>query len=232
MQANIWMQFKRGDSKQTDKAVKAVDNYIRTHKPPVELTYRWAGLHYVNLVFQDIMFRQMLESFAGTVIIVFIMMAVLFRSLLWGVAALIPLTLTIATIYGVTGIVGKDYDMPVAVMSAITFGIAIDFAVHFLERSRQIYHKTGSWEQTVAKMFGEPALAISRNVLVVALGFLPLMVAQLVPYKTTAVLLFGILFFSGIMTLLLPALLKVAEKPFFRKQIGKRQPAEPSEVKV
>lgn len=230
MSANIWMQFTRGDSKQTERAVKAVDNYIRNHRPPVELSYRWAGLHYVNLVFQDIMFWQMLESFAGTVVIVFIMMVVLFRSLLWAVAAMIPLTLTIATIYGVTGIVGKDYDMPVAVMSAITLGIAIDFAVHFLERSRQINNETGSWKQTVAIMFGEPALAISRNVLVVALGFLPLMVAQLVPYKTTAVLLFGILFFSGLMTLLLlPALLTVAEKWFFRKQTGNRQVTEPTE---
>lgn len=230
MHANIWMQFTRGDSTQTDKTVKAVDSYIRTHKPPVELSYRWAGLHYVNLVFQDIMFWQMLKSFAGTVVIVFIMMLVLFRSLLWAAASMIPFTLTIATIYGVTGIVGKDYDMPVAVMSAITLGVAIDFAIHFLERSRQIYSETGSWKQTVPKMFGEPALAINRNVLVVALGFLPLMVAQLVPYKTTAVMLFGILFFSGLVTLLLlPALLTVAEKWFFKKQTGNRQVTEPTE---
>jgi hypothetical protein len=227
MCANIRIQFTQGDSKQTDKTVKAVDRYIKTHEPPVELSCNWAGLHYVNLVFQDIMFRQMLESFAGTVIIVFIMMTVLFRSFLWAVASMIPLTLTIAAIYGVTGIVGKDYDMPVAVMSAITLGIAIDFAIHFLERSRQIYSETGSWKLTAEKMSGEPALAISRNVLVVAFGFLPLMVAQLIPYKTTAVLLFGILFFSGSMTLLLlPALLTVGETWFFGKRTVDRRGTE------
>ncbi|WP_448873456.1 efflux RND transporter permease subunit [Desulfobulbus propionicus] len=230
MAANIWIQFTRGDSTQTDKAVKAVDSYFSTHPPPAELSLRWAGLHYVNLVFQEIMFWQMLGSFAGTVVIVFVMMVVLFRSLLWAVAAMIPLTLTIAAIYGVTGLVGKDYDMPVAVMSAITLGIAIDFAVHFLERSRQLYRETGNWPQAVTRMFGEPALAISRNVLVVALGFLPLMVAQLVPYKTTAVLLFGILFFSGLMTLLLlPALLTVAEPWFFRRQTGRQRIPAPGE---
>ena len=117
--------------------------------------------------------------------------------------------------------------MPVAVMSAITLGIAIDFAIHFLERSRQIYNETGSWKETVPKVFSEPALAIFRNVLVVALGFLPLMLAQLAPYKTTAVMLFGILFFSGLMTLLLlPALLTVAEKWFFKKQSENRQATE------
>ncbi len=216
--AAIRMQFKQGDSTQTDKAVRSVDTYLKANPPPVGLSHRWAGLHYVNLVFQEIMFRQMLGSFVGSFIIVFVMMAVLFRSLLWATACMLPLSFTIAAIYGITGIVGKDYDMPVAVMSAITLGIAVDFAIHFLERSRRLYRETGSWKAAVPLVFGEPALAISRNVLVVALGFLPLMVAHLVPYKITAVLLFGILSTSGLVTLLfLPALLTVAEKRFFGK---------------
>ncbi len=218
MRANVWVQFNRGDSTQTARAVEAVKTYMESVRPPVELSHRWAGLHYVNLVFQDRMFTGMLGSFIGSFVIVFILMTILFRSLPWAAACMIPLTLTIAAIYGATGIAGKDYDMPVAVLSAISLGIAIDFAIHFLERSRQIFHETGSWAQTVPKVFGEPALAISRNVLVVALGFLPLMVAELVPYKTTSVLLFGILFFSGLVTLAcLPAVLTVFEKRFFGK---------------
>lgn len=228
MRANVWMQFTRGDSTQTEKTVKAVDAYVKGHKPPVELTYRWAGLHYINLVFQDKMFWGMLGSFCGSFIIVFFMMVILFRSWLWAAACMIPLTITIATIYGVTGIIGKDYDMPVAVLSAISLGIAIDFAIHFLERSRQIYRETGSWKETVPRVFAGPALAISRNVLVVALGFLPLTVAQLIPYKTTAVLLFGILFLSGFITLFcLPALLTVAEKRFFKDKTTGRKGNEP-----
>lgn len=222
MRANIRVQFNRGDSTQTAKAVEAVKAYIKSFKPPVELSHRWAGLHYVNLVFQDKMFTGMLGSFIGSFIIVFILMIVLFRSLPWAAACMIPLTFTIAAIYGATGIAGKDYDMPVAVLSAISLGIAIDFAIHFLERSRQMFRETGSWAQTVPKVFGEPALAISRNVLVVALGFLPLMVARLVPYKTTSVLLFGILLFSGLVTLsCLPAVLTVFEKLFFGKEASK-----------
>lgn len=224
MRAAVWMQFPTGDSMHTAKTVKAVEDYMRSHKPPVSLSCNWAGLHYVNLVFQDIMFWQMLASFAGTLVIVFIMMTLLFRSVLWAAASMLPLVLTIAATYGLTGIVGKDYDMPVAVLSAITIGIAIDFAVHFMQRSRQIHGETRSWKASVPIVFGEPAVAITRNVLVVALGFLPLMVAQLIPYRTTAILLFGILFFSGLMTLLLlPAMLTVGEKWFFRRQGGSPQ---------
>jgi predicted RND superfamily exporter protein len=136
MSGTIQMQFTRGDSSQTRKAVDAVDSYLKENPPPVALSHRWSGLHYVNLVFQDIMFRQMLGSFLGAFVIVFFMVAFLFRSFVWAGACMIPLTLTITAIYGVTGIIGKDYDMPVAVLSAITLGIAVDFGIHFLERNR------------------------------------------------------------------------------------------------
>jgi hypothetical protein len=79
------------------------------------------------------------------------------------------------------------------------------------------YARKGSWQAVVPEMFGEPARAISRNVLVIAIGFLPLLVASLVPYKTTGIMLFLILSCSGIVTLLaLPAVLTVAERCFFR----------------
>jgi hypothetical protein len=159
----------------------------------------------------------MLQSFMGSFIIVFIMMAVLFRSALWGIVCMIPLLVTIAVIYGIIGLVGKDYDMPVAVLSALTLGMAVDFAIHFLERARTSFAKTGSWRESSAEMFGEPARAISRNVLVIAIGFLPLLAAPLIPYKTVGIFLCAIMALSGAVTLLaLPSILKLAEKVMFK----------------
>jgi hypothetical protein len=66
-------------------------------------------------------------------------------------------------------------------------------------------------------MFGEPARAISRNVLVIAIGFLPLLLASLIPYKTVGIFLCVIMALSGAITLLvLPAIIKLAEKALFR----------------
>lgn len=222
MQASIMLQFPRGDSTLTEQTVRAADAYMAAHRPPADLTVRWAGLHYVNLYFQETMFWEMLGSFGGSFAIVFVMMVVLFRSVRWGALCMLPLTLTIGAIYGLTGLVGKDYDMPVAVLSAISLGIAVDFAIHFLERGRHLAREAGSWEAALPHVFGEPALAITRNVLIVALGFLPLMVAQLIPYKTTAVLLFGILAVSGVMTLVaLPAVLTLGQRWFFGGRQGR-----------
>ena len=216
MRANILMQFPTGDSMNTKATVKAVDKYISKHAPPIELSYRWAGLHYINLVLEAKLVWGFLKSFAGSFIIVFVMMTFLFRSPLWGLLCMVPLSITLLAIYGTTGLVGKDYDLPIAVLSALSIGMAVDFAIHFLERSRVAYAQKGSWTAVVPIMFGEPARAISRNVMVIALGFLPLLVASLVPYKTTGILLFMILSASGLITLLaLPAALRIGEKTFF-----------------
>ena len=216
-EANIQLQFTTGDSMRTREAVKEIDTYFNEHKPPVELSYRWAGLHYINRVLEQKLVWGFLKSFVSSFLIVFLMMTFLFRSPLWGLLSMLPLSITLALIYGTTGVVGKDYDLPIAVLSALSIGMAVDFAIHFLERSRAAYNEKGSWEQTILKVFGEPARAISRNVMVIAIGFLPLLTAPLIPYKTTGVMLFTILSFSGLITLLvLPAILTVCKKWFFK----------------
>ena len=215
--ANLWLQLNSGDNKDMEKVVQAVDKYFIDNPPPVPLDYNWAGLTYINTVWQEKMVFGMLQSFMGSFVIVFIMMAILFRSPLWGIICMIPLTLTILVIYGIIGLVGKDYDMPVAVLSALTLGMAVDFAIHFLERARDTYAKTSSWRESAAEMFSEPARAISRNVMVIAIGFLPLLAAPLVPYKTVGIFLCAIMALSGTVTLLaLPAVVKIAEKKLFR----------------
>jgi predicted RND superfamily exporter protein len=146
------------------------------------------------------------------------MMVVLFRSPTWGLLAMVPLTMTIGWIYGIIGFIGKEYDMPVAVLSSLTLGLAVDFAIHFLERARATYTKTGSWAQAITIMFEEPSRAISRNVIVIAIGFTPLLLAPLVPYKTVGVFLASIMAISGLATMLiLPALITILQGWLFRK---------------
>ena len=144
----------------------------------------------------------------------------LFRSFLWGLLSMIPLTLTVGLIYGVIGLVGKDYDMPVAVLSALSLGLAVDFAIHFLARSRQFFDQTGDWNETVEKMFGEPGRAISRNVIILGAGFLPLLAAPLVPYQTVGIFIAAIIFAAGVITLvLLPASMSYLKRFLFRRTI-------------
>ncbi len=215
---NIWLQLKSGDNKDMESVIAEVNTFMADNPPPVALTHQWAGLTYINVVWQEKMVNGMLNSFLGSFIVVFLMMTILFRSPLWGILAMAPLTVTIAFIYGIIGIIGKDYDMPVAVLSSLTLGLAVDFAIHFLERSRMAVKKAGSWQKGIKEMFEEPARAISRNVIVIAVGFTPLLAAPLVPYKTVGVFLASIMAISGIATMfILPALITMLDRFLFKK---------------
>jgi uncharacterized protein len=214
---SVWVQLKSGDNQDMGRVVAATNEFLRDNPPPLGLrTPEWFGLTYINVEWQDKMVKGMLMAFAGSFLVVFLLMTILFRSALWGLLSMIPLTVTIGAIYGAVGLVGKDYDMPTAVLSSLTLGLAVDFAIHFLARARAIHAETGSWEKAFPSVFGEPARAILRNIIVIAAGFLPLLLAPLMPYKTVGILLATILLVSGAGTLLiLPALVTVLEKRLF-----------------
>jgi len=213
----LWIQLKSGDNQDMQAVVSAVSEFLESNPGPVALSGKWFGLNYINVVWQDKMVSGMLEAFLGSFVIVLVMMIALFRSFWWGLLSMIPLTITISFIYGVIGHIGKDYDMPVAVLSSLSLGLAVDYAIHFLARSRELQKEHGSWKETLPHVFDEPARAIARNVIVIGVGFTPLIAAPLVPYQTVGIFISSILFIAGLATLfLLPALIRLLSAILFR----------------
>jgi predicted RND superfamily exporter protein len=216
--ASIWLQLNSGDNVDMSQVIDHVDNYLQSHPLPPGVEMRWAGLTYINVVWQEAMVKGMVSSLLGAFVVVSIIMVFLFRSLLFGLLAMIPLSATILFIYGIVGWAGKDYDMPVAILSALSLGLSVDFAIHFIQRLREMVDKHGSFEKAIALMFEEPARAISRNAIVVAVGFLPLLLSPLVPYNTVGMFLAAIMIISCLTTLvILPILMNYLKGFLFNK---------------
>jgi len=204
----IWLQLKSGDNQDMSQVMGFLDNYIANNPLPAEVEMRWAGKTFINVVWQDVMVNGMLKSLIGAFAVVFFMMAFLFRSPRLGLLAMVPLSVTILGVYGIIGWVGKDYDMPIAVLSSLTLGLSVDFAIHFIERARALIRASGSFASASKQLFEEPARAIARNAIVIAIGFTPLFFAPLVPYITVGAFMAAIMALSGVTTLiLLPALM-------------------------
>ncbi|SDZ77354.1 efflux RND transporter permease subunit [Microbulbifer marinus] len=199
----VWVQLTSGDNQHMNAVVELVEQYVAANPPPLAVELQWAGKAYLNSVWQDAMVAGMMDSLMSAFVVVLIMMVLLFRSLLWGLLAMLPLTLTISLIYGMVGWLGIDYDMPIAVLSALTLGLSVDFAIHFIERTRSYLHSGRGYDETMRLMFDEPGRAIARNALVIALGFTPLLFAPLVPYVTVGIFLATIMAASALVTLLL-----------------------------
>ena len=211
-EADIWVQLTSGDNTDMAGVAEEVKRFVAANPPPVPLRAEWAGLTYLNVVWQDRMVTGMLSSLAGSFVMVFIMMVILYRSILFGLLSMIPLSVTIIFIYGLLGWTGKDYDMPVAVLSSLTLGLSVDFAIHFLERARELQKTLGSWAAAIKEMFKEPAMAISRNAITVSVGFLPLLFAPLAPYRTVGFFLAAIMMVSWLATIFILAALVTALK--------------------
>ena len=125
-----------------------------------------------------------------------------------------PMSATVLFVYGVLGFAGKDYDMPLAVLSTLVLGISIDFAIHFLQRYREQMKETvATSRQALGRVFEEPARAITRNALIVALGFLPMLFSSLMPYLVVGALMASIMVLSWFVSLLLlPAVITLFQR--------------------
>ena len=182
----------------------ASDQLERSPIPGVEL--EWAGEAYLNLTWQQEMVSGMLVGFATTLAVIFALLLGLFRSLKWALLALAPVLGTVVVVYGLMAYIGRDMDMPVAVLSTMVLGIGVDFAIHFVERFRGLRARTGSTDAALAGFYGEPATAMTRNAVVIAVGFSPLLFSSLVPYVVVGVLLASIILLSWLASLIvLPA---------------------------
>ena len=90
-----------------------------------------------------------------------------------------------------------------------------------LQRTRASYRDTGDWGRTVGEMFAEQARAITRNAIVIAVGFLPLLASPLVPYNPVGFFLFAIMVVSCLVTLtLLPGVMELLKRRLFTGSPG------------
>lgn len=209
--ANIWVQMQAGDNLEMVRVERLVASHLVATPPPAGIQIRWSGLTYINKVWQDEMVVGMMKAVLGGFVAVFALMVILFRSVSLGFLAMLPLIFAITLSYGLAALAGKEYDMPMAVCSALTLGLSIDFAIHFVQRYRNNLARLGNDARAANDVvFGETARAIVRNALVIAVGFSPMVLSPLGPYKTVGVFFAVLMLFSALTALgLLPGLLRL-----------------------
>lgn len=221
--ANLWIQMKAGENIEMRKVEDSTNDFLKENPPPKGITIRWSGLTFINKVWQNLMVGGMLKAVLGSFWIVFFLMVVEFRSIRIGIISMLPLTIAIIASYGAVGLLGKDYDMPIAVCGALSLGMAVDFAIHYLQRFKAAYQELKSIQAAHLFMFGEPFRAILGNAIVVSLGFLPLITSTLTPYMTVGVFFALLMIFSALTTLLLlPAMMNLYGAKLLGKEVSVR----------
>jgi hypothetical protein len=211
--ANILLWLKNWDAGVMRKVMATTDAYLATHPMPGSATVRPAGIAYFNLVWSDEVLWSMIDSFLTGLALVLILLVIQTRSILWGLLMFVPLLVTIAVLYGVVGLIGKDFDMPVAILSTLSLGLAVDFAIHFVARFRQRYREHPDLEKALVWTVARPGRGIFLNAVLFGLGFAVMVFADLTPYITVGVFMAAIMLLSALLSVvLLPGLVHLLRK--------------------
>ena len=217
--ANVIVQLKSWDAVGTRAVLTDALNYLAAHPIP-GVQFKPAGIAYFNLVWNDEVLRGMLSGFLASSVLVLLLLILEYRSLKWGLISFVPLLFTVLLIYGVVGFVGKDFDMPIAVLSTLSLGLAVDFAIHFVSRFQQRYGETGDVADALEWTVARPGRGILRNALLFASGFSVMLFARLTPYITVGAFMIAIMLLSAAATvILLPALVSLAAKRLVAQEV-------------
>ncbi len=215
--ANIILQLRSWDAGVTEDVIRRAEAHLAAHPLPGGATLRPAGIAYFNLVWSDEVLWGMLKSFIAGLGLVLILLVAQTRSVLWGVLMFLPLLFTIVLIYGVVGFMGKDFDMPVAVLSTLSLGMAIDFAIHFVGRFRLRYGEDARLREALVWTVARPGKGIFLNAVLFAVGFSVMVFAHLTPYVTVGVLMAVIMLLSALTSLVyLPGLILLFHRVLIR----------------
>lgn len=218
--ANLFLQLKSWDAGVMRDVIARTDAYLATHPLPGGAVVRPAGIAYFNLVWSDEVLWGMLESFLAGLALVLIVLVAQTRSLFWGIVTFIPLLFTIALIYGVVGLVGKDFDMPVAVLSTLSLGMAIDFAIHFVGRFQQRYRQHPDLREALVWTVARPGKGIFFNAILFAVGFAVMLFADLTPYVTVGVFMAAIMLLSALTSVVyLPGLIRLFHRILLKGEL-------------
>ena len=213
--------------------IAAVNEYKKANPMPMDL--KPAGTAYFNLVWNEEVLWDMVIGFTIALIVVFVILRFNFHSFRWAFVGYIPLVFTITLIYGVIGFMGKDFDMPISVLSTLSLGMAVDFAIHFISRFRQRlaenphppFGKGGEGDlirqsspMPCSGLLQDRARASCSMQSFLPPAFSVMLFAPLTPYITVGAFIVGMMLLSAVMTIIyIPALITLLQGWLFKVEV-------------
>ena len=163
--------------------------------------------------------RQIMKSQAFSlsiaILLVFLLLAYSLKSIIGGFISTTPIILTILINFTIMAIFGIPLDVVTVLIGSVAVGIGIDYTIHFIIRFK-VEHARGKTElEALDKTLETTGKAIVINALSVTMGFLVLVLGNIVPMQRFGYLIALTMIISATASLtVLPALLLVTRAGF------------------
>ena len=138
--------------------------------------------------------------------LVYICMALLLQSFKGALVGFIPLLCTIVCIFGLMGYLGFTLNLATVLIAGVAVGVGVDYAIHFVTGYRRALAAGSYPRQAVVDTLLSSGRGILFNILAVAIGFLVLVFAVIIPLVEFGVVMAATMLIAGLAaTVLLPA---------------------------
>lgn len=185
--ANLTLQLKSDDSKTINQAIDIVKRFSSRFEKH-GITINFAGSGYKSLVFSGLILKGQVSSLFLSLIIVFILIAAMFKNIRIGIIGSVPIAFTAILSFGIMGLFNIPLSTTTALLSSIAIGIGIDYAIHFLDRFHHYSRENGDIEGVSVMTMNSTGRAILFNAFVVVAGFMVLLFSVFPPNRTLGML--------------------------------------------
>jgi len=148
-----------------------------------------------------------------SIIAVFLLNAVVFRSIFWAAVSLVPLSMAIAVNFGIMGAFGLLLDVGTSMIASIAIGIGVDYSIHFINGMLVRVRRGMSLDEAMHRTGMQTGRAILFNMVAVMAGFFVLAFSSFVPLINFGILIGITMITTGLASLLvLPAFIRILAK--------------------
>lgn len=180
--ANITFSIKTDHTKPLETIINEVRTIAAKELTPLKVDVNLAGSANNSYIWADMLIQSQLVSIIFSKIGIFLIAALLFRSLLMGFIVVIPVTLTTLFIGGVAGFAGLPIDVSTTLAAGVAIGVGVDYAIHYLVYYRRELANSGNHRLATLDTLRGVGKTIVFNATVVTLGFAVLFFSMFPPH--------------------------------------------------
>ena len=163
------------------EAVEALARYLDSTFNEPGMTGRLSGRVNVDYHWMKQLQDGHVRSILISSFLVFLVAAILFRSVLFGALAIAPVAAAILGVYSVMGASGIFIEPATSMFAAISIGLGVDFAIHFTDRLQKGLRGGSSVLKVIQSEFPTSTRACLINAAALGIGFSVLMTSELPP---------------------------------------------------
>lgn len=161
------------------KVIKEI-NKITKDDPNISFV---GGHSYNTYELANLVVTGQFRSIALAIIIIFVLITIIFRSVSSGLISVIPLALAMIFLFGFMGILGFPLDISTALLSSIMIGVGVDYTIHFIWRYKVERRFIDDPRKAIQRTIETTGRGIFFNAMSVIIGFFVLFLSSFPPIR-------------------------------------------------